>query len=123
MTFKPITYNDSTMSFMIYLSRFGAGISQAQFRVDNAVLRDCGPFVPMKTGNLFKSGDRATKPVLGKGLVVWDEVYARNVYYGVNMDFSLAKHPQAQAYWFEGAKAAHKNEWLAIAKAYGGGNE
>lgn len=123
MKLNPITYNDSTTSVNIDLSRFSNGLSQAQFRVDNAVLRDCGPFVPMKTGNLFKSGDRATKPVLGSGVVVWDEVYARNVYYGVDMNFSPAKHPQAQAYWFEAAKSAHKNEWLDIAKAYGGGNK
>jgi hypothetical protein len=118
---KPITYNSSTSSMNIDLSRFDTQYKQAQFWLDNEVLKDCGEYVPFKTGALFKSGDTATKPILGSGQVIWDEVYARNAYYGVNYNFSPAKHPLAQAYWFEGAKAVHKEKWLEIAKGKGGG--
>ena len=43
------------------VGRFGPKYSKAQQFLDNEVLRDCTPYVPMRTGNLFMSGITGTK--------------------------------------------------------------
>lgn len=82
----------------------------AQKFLDNEVIKDSAPFVPMKTGQLVQSAIRGT--IIGSGTVVYNQVYARRLYYGQDFNFSREKHPQAQAYWFEAAKAIHKEKWV-----------
>ena len=91
-------------------ARLRGCLAKAQKWLDNEVLKDCQPFVPMRTGNLMNSG--LTGTTLGKGKVIYTAPYARRMYYGVNFHFSKDKHPQACAQWFEKAKAINKEKWL-----------
>ncbi len=117
--FKNVNYNNAAMQMQLDLSRFNTQHEKAQWWLDNQVIKDSAPFVPRDTGTLEHSAITGT--VKGSGLVVYDAPYARKVYYGDNMNFSQAKHPQACAYWFEAAKAAHKTEWIELVKRKAGG--
>lgn len=98
------------MNIPYTVARFDPKFQQAQKYLDNEVLKDCTPYVPMKAGNLFLSGQRGT--VLGSGDVVYNTPYARACYYGIHRHFSKAKHPKACAQWFEPAKAEKKSSWV-----------
>ena len=91
------------------ISRLEGDVKRAQKWLDNEVLKDCQPYVPMRSGNLMNSG--VTGTTLGEGEVVYDAPYSRRMYYGVNFNFSKEKHPQACAKWFEKAKAVNKEKW------------
>lgn len=84
--------------------------SKAQKFLDSEVLRTSAPFVPMRTGELMRSGTRGTK--IGSGEVIYVAPYSRKMYYGSGLNFRTDKHPQARAFWFEAAKAIHKDAWL-----------
>ena len=92
------------------IGRFNKKFSQAQKFLDNEVLKDSDPYVPMRTGMLRNSGILGT--VIGSGKIEYNAPYAQKMYYGVNYHFSKDKHPQACAQWFEKAKAAKKDAWL-----------
>lgn len=96
------------------ISRFDAKYQKAQAFLDNEVVKHCTPFVPMRTGELMRSGIRGTKP--GSGKVVYNAPYAKRMYYGINYHFSKDLHPQACAQWFEKAKGIHRNAWMAGVK-------
>ena len=91
------------------VSRFNSRYQQAQTYLDNEVLKDCTPYVPMRTGALVRSGMDAT--VLGSGKVIWNTPYASRCYYGT-MNFRKDKHPLACSHWFEVAKANNKGKWI-----------
>lgn len=91
------------------VSRFNPKFEQAQTYLDNEVLKDCTPYVPMNTGALVRSGMDAT--VLGSGRVIWNAPYASRCYYN-SMNFQKKKHPLACSHWFEVAKAQNKQKWL-----------
>lgn len=91
------------------VSKHSPEYQRAQRWLDNEVLKDCDPFVPMRTGNLRNSGIRGT--VLGGGKVVYNAPYAAGCYYARNRVFRKDKHPQAQAFWFEAAKKINKKKW------------
>lgn len=107
MSNKPriVLYNQAATE-----ARLKGKLTQAQKWLDNEVLKDCQPYVPMRSGNLMNSGISGTN--LGSGKVIYSAPYANYQYYGVNFHFSKDKHPQACAQWFEKAKAAHKDDWL-----------
>ena len=92
------------------LNRFDVKYKKAQKWLDNEVLKDCDPYVPMRTGNLKRSGINGT--ILGSGKIVYNAPYAKKMYYGTNFNFSKDKHPKACAQWFEPAKASKKTAWL-----------
>lgn len=92
------------------VGRFNKRYSAAQKFLDNEVLKDSAPYVPMRTGNLMNSGITGTN--IGSGKVVYNAPYAKCMYYGVNFHFSKDKHPQACAQWFEKAKSVKKDAWL-----------
>jgi hypothetical protein len=95
------------------LNRFNEKYRRAQKWLDNEVLKDSDPYVPMRTGNLRNSGIRGTN--VGSGRVIYNAPYASKCYYG-HMNFSKAKHPQACRQWFEKAKAANKAKWIKGSK-------
>ena len=115
-----ITAKDKSISLNVDLRRFNNQYDRAQMWLDNQVIQDSTPYVPMNTGALFKSAITGTE--LGSGEVVWDTPYARRCYYGENFNFRKDKHPHAQAYWFEAAKAANKATWIRTAKRKAGGS-
>ncbi len=98
-------------------------VSAQQF-VDNAVLHDCEPYVPLLTGILKFSGILSTK--IGSGKVAWSTPYARYLYYGKVMVPSPFGGPKILtkrnlkfhgggkrgSYWFERSKAVNKDAWI-----------
>ncbi len=95
------------------LARIEARYVRAQKALDKQDLKDSTPYVPMRSGQLMRSGINGTK--LGSGKVIWNSIYARRMYYGTSYHFSTDKHPQASAQWFEKAKAVKKKEWIELA--------
>lgn len=92
------------------ISRFDPRYRKAQQFLDSEVLRCSAPFVPMRSGDLMRSGNTGTK--LGSGKVIYNVPYAKRIYYGLKFHFSTDKHPQACAQWFEKAKAIHLKNWI-----------
>lgn len=92
------------------VNRFSPKFQKAQKWLDNEVLKDSDPYVPMRTGTLAGSGIRGT--TIGSGELVYNVPYAKSVYYARKRNFSKAQHPQACAQWFEKAKAAKKKDWI-----------
>lgn len=88
--------------------------SRAQKVLDSVVLRDSNYYCPQDTSMLQKSGIENT--VIGSGLVSWKTPYAREQYYGVNIDHSHSRNPNATAKWFETAKAKYLNDWVNLVK-------
>ena len=106
------------------IKRFNGQYDRAQVWLDNRVLRDSTPFVPMLTGALFKTGILGTTP--GEGVVQWIAPYSRYIYYGKvmagprfgpkyptdkDLNISKSEHPDARAFWFEAAKAQNLAQW------------
>ena len=96
------------------VNRLNPNFVKAQKWLDNEVVKDCTPYVPMRTGQLFRSGITGTD--YGSGVVKYTAPYAHNCYYGVNTKFSKLHHPKACAQWFEPAKAVNKKKWISGAK-------
>lgn len=96
-------------NMMATIARLEGQLDKAQRWLDNEVLKDCQPYVPMRSGNLMDSG--VTGTTIGSGNVVYNAPYARKMYYGEHFNFSKAKHPQACAMWFEKAKAVNSEKW------------
>ena len=119
--FQNVSVDDGSVRLDLRLDRFNTSHSTAQKWLDTMVMRDSTPFVPMRTGTLSRSVQTGT--VIGSGEVVWDCVYARTCYYGLAMNFSKQFHPDAQAQWFEAAKAVHGRSWLKQVRKIGGGGE
>jgi hypothetical protein len=83
--------------------------------LDTQVLKDSNFFIPMDNHFLERSGILHSK--LGEGLIKWQTVYARRLYYNPQYNFSKDKNPNAQGLWFEAAKALYKKKWLKMADA------
>lgn len=92
------------------VNRFVPKFSDAQKYLDNEVLKDTEPYVPMRSGNLVRSGQRGT--TLGSGRVIYAAPYARAQYYRYPRK-SKDKHPQASQQWFEKSKAVNKEKWIS----------
>jgi hypothetical protein len=104
------------------IKRFDRQYSQAQTWLDNEVIKDTTPYVPMNMGTLAKSAITGTK--IGSGEIKWDTPYAKRLYYGTGFNFSPAQHPKGQAQWFEASKAVNQTKWLnGVRKIAGGGNK
>lgn len=93
------------------IGRFNPKYQQAQKFLDNEVVKDCTPYVPMRTGALMRSGINGTKP--GSGKVIYNAPYSKKMYYGLHYNFSKDLHPQASAQWFEKAKAVELKSWMS----------
>ena len=97
--------------------------------IDSEVLRLSDPYVPFDTGNLKKSGQRATE--IGSGIVSYNAPYARYQYYGRVMAGAPPKRvtdiplkyqgaPMRGKLWFERMKEDHKAEILRGARKVAG---
>lgn len=105
--------------------------------VAEQVRKDTSPFVPMLTGSL----DDRTR--VEGNTIIYPGPYARYLYYGKvmvdpdtgspwakagatkvltdrNLVFTTDFHGQAQALWFEAAKAQNKDKWLRVAQKAAG---
>ncbi len=112
-------------------------VDKIQPILDMQIMKDSNYYAPMDTGNLqasaitgtyFKKPTKAlVSPILqsgqmsvnaGKGKVVWNTPYAKRMYYGVGYNFSKDSNPNAQAKWFEKAKATKIGNWRKILNAH-----
>jgi len=91
------------------VSRFKPRFLEAQKFLDNEILKDSTPYVPMDTGALMRSCITYTNP--GSGQVKWNTPYARGCYY-TNRKYRKTHHPLATSKWFEHAKGVHKKKWI-----------
>ena len=115
---------------------------RTQAFIDQEVIRLMVPYTPSRNNILAKAAAQGTK--IGSGLIVYLNPYGRYQYYGKVMVSSLtgsayavhgekkvltdrklvystAKHPQAQALWFETVKKQHGDAILRGAAAIAGG--
>lgn len=92
------------------VKRFDPRFSRAQKFLDNQVLQDTEPYVPMLSGTLAGSGIRGT--VIGSGKVIYNAPYAKKTYYLLGANFNKEQHPLASAQWFEKSKAVKKKAWI-----------
>lgn len=107
--------------------------ARAQQFVDSEVLRLDDKYVPLRQGNLKKSGILGT--VIGSGLVRYIAPYARYQYYGKVMvgkapkqltSIPLKYHsgdPNRGAKWFEVMKARHGRQIISGARKIMGGSK
>jgi len=87
-------------------------VKAGQKQLDQEVLKGSNYFIPKHTGELEKSGVRASQ--IGKGKIVWDTPYARRLYYNPQYNFSKDANPNAQGLWFEAAKARFFSDWVRM---------
>lgn len=86
-------------------------VDEAQFVLDEMVLKDSNNFIPWREGYLENSGTEHS--LIGQGLIKWTTPYARKWYYNTPKNgFSKNKNPNARKLWFEEAKALHSSDWL-----------
>ena len=94
----------------------------------NEVIKDSNYFIPYDEGELMRSAIRESIPEEGKA--IWDTPYARRLYYNPQYNFNVAGefkpgedgnpgrwspgNPNAGGLWFENAKAANKDKWIAL---------
>lgn len=102
-----------------FVQRVNRNFSRAQAWLDNRVLEDSNYYSPMRTGALKKTGILGT--TIGEGVVQWVAPYARKLYYGTHLNISKAENPNAQAMWFEAAKAQNEQQWINGVKRIAGG--
>ena len=113
--------------------------------IDDAVIRECAPYVPASPDRTLEFSARIATQI-GSGEVIWNMPYARYMYYGVlvtdergrtwvgrgekkpvvhpdrPLQYDKAQNPLAGAYWFDRMKADRMEAILEEArKAVGGG--
>ena len=140
---EKIAYVSSGIRCEIDLSRFRKQFEEAQWHLGNQVLHDCKPFMPKRYGIL-----QDNSMVLREGReVLFPGPYARYLYMGKKMvDRETGRGPfpthEGPRYrngaklvatnvpldfqtggpkWFDAAKAAHGEAWIAEVKRIGGG--
>lgn len=85
----------------------------AQAALDLAVMKDTDQFVPFLTGQLSGSVSNPEK-----GLIVYNAIYARHMYYGIHyltkrpFHYNTVYHPHAGERWFESSKSAYLGKWV-----------
>lgn len=89
-------------------SKLNRKISKKQKIVDNDVLKLCQPLIPVKSGNLMRSG-RITKD----GEIVYTAKYARAQYYSKK---SRSYDGRRGGFWFERAKQMYRGQILKDAE-------
>ncbi|MBO1515603.1 minor capsid protein [Metabacillus bambusae] len=103
-----IDFDEGKLKIKQKLSR-----EEAQFALDQQVLKDSNYFIPKQEAYLEKSGILHSR--IGTGHIEWKTPYARRLYYNPQYDFSKDVNPNAQGLWFEAAKALHRKDWADTA--------
>lgn len=146
---KKLTAEQKTLKANVVLSwknTFGKDMTDrfttAQKFIDSECIRLMGKYTPARNLILAKAATLGTK--IGSGHIVYAVPYARYQYYGKvmvssvtgsacakhgeskvltskNLSYSKARHPLAQAMWFETMKAKHGGTILRGAAAIAGG--
>ena len=94
--------------------RISNKIARVQFMLDQRVAADSNFYCPEDVGTLQDSV--IPSAASGKGLLIWDEKYAKAQYY-MHPNKSKDKNPNASMKWFERAKMVKKALWEQYANA------
>ena len=94
-------------------TKLAGNTRRAQLMLDQQVAKDSNYYCPEDEGGLHKSV--LPSAATGRGLLEWNEEYARPQYYGLP-NKSLDENPNARMKWFEAAKAVCKKKWLGVAR-------
>ncbi|XQY90644.1 minor capsid protein [Metabacillus sp. HB246100] len=89
-------------------------LKEAQFILDEQILKDSNYYIPKQEGYLEKSGVLHSR--MGQGHIEWRRPQARRLYYNPQYNFSKDANPNARGLWYEAAKALRKMDWVRIAK-------
>ncbi|MFX3618724.1 MAG: minor capsid protein [Sporolactobacillus sp.] len=79
------------------------------------VYTDTDPYVPFLTGDLSKSANRAAD--FERGIIHYNQPYARRLYYNPQYNFTKTFHPQARGRWFDYSKTQNKGKWVQTAQS------
>ena len=105
-----------------FVSKWTKRYSDAQVWLDNEIVANCEPYVPLRTGMLVKTGILGTEP--GGGMVSWIAPYARAQYYRPRNRVGSVTGPLRGPWWFERAKETYIESWRAgVSKRAGGGRK
>lgn len=135
--FKNISIVDGTVRVNIKFDRFSKQFQEAQLALSKMVLEGCKSYMPKVTGSLEQrsyvdssgarvvfDGPYARFLYMGKVMVdpdtgsPWARKYARKVVTDRLLKYS---RPEATSHWFDAAKAANGDAWIAEVKRIGGG--
>lgn len=115
--FQNIEINDKNFHVKIDMSRWSSKFQEGQKWLDQQIIEDMEPIVPMKTGALRDYLKQVNAPRYGTGsLYVYKKPlpqYPTLLYYGYNAKGQPIRYscPSAQKMWFEVAKRMHGREW------------
>lgn len=135
--FPFISYVNGGLRAEINLDRFSKQFQEAQKWLGDTVLENCKPYMPLSTGSQRQRshvnyggtqvkfpGPYARFQYGGKVMVdpvtnsPWARKYAKKVLTDRPLTYS---QPMATAHWFDTAKAAHGEYWIAEVKRKAGG--
>lgn len=119
--------NDSFLDFEIDITSI-PGYAQNKRQTYTRKIRDVTPkltailmrgmdvqgYVPMDTGDTARSAQTASN--LEDGEIIYDTPYARKIYYGDRLNFSLEQHAHATHHWDQAYWADHGSEIVEMAK-------
>lgn len=149
--FKGFSVVDANMKINVDLRRFETQFSNAQFYLDNQVMNDMEPYMPIQTGTFIKNTRArsivyagtgkvcaAAPPMgrylyMGKVMVNSQTGKGPRLIPGIGLRFPKGAtlvaterdltygNPNATARWFDTAKAAHGKQWIEGVKVRAGG--
>lgn len=141
---KDIHIVDGNIKIDISLKRLNANLDRAQWWLDNQVMTDMVPYMPMQTGTFINLTRARSAALAGTGKVVaaappmgrflyegvvmvdpetgspWARPGAKKIVTAQPLTYS---NPKATPHWFETAKENHGKEWVKGVKKIAGGNE
>lgn len=85
---------------------------KALWATTSEILNDCQPYVKRDTGALEQSALVKSEPQ--KGVIVWDEPYAKRQYWEIKTANTSGGHPNATWKWFEYAKKKNVKRWKGL---------
>lgn len=93
-----------------FQAKWDRRLNSAQVWLDNEILKDSDPYVPLRTGTLRNSGTLGTR--IGAGQIQYIAPYARRQYYLGRLPGESKTGPLKGRYWFERSKAVNKGKWV-----------
>ena len=145
--FKSYSIVRNGITIEIDLSRFEKQFKDAQYWLDNQIMTDMVPFMPMQTGTFINLTRAESAALAGTGTVVagtppmgrflyeglvmvdpetlspWARPGVAKVLTDRPLNLSSAAHPMATPHWFEAAKDIHGKEWIKGVKERAGGGD
>jgi hypothetical protein len=137
------TGKEFDVSVEVDLKRFEKQFTDAQFKLDSAVMTDMIPYMPRVTGTFINVTKAMSAAIAGTGEVVAAAPpYGRFLYEGkvmvdpktgspwarkgakktvTNREIRYS-NPKATAKWFDTAKKNHSDEWVKLVKKHAGGD-